>query len=44
MNPARLTERHQQKLARIQQINKDLYRAYLIAQQFPGPWPAMRAS
>jgi transposase len=33
MNPERLTERHQQKLARVQAINKDLYRAYLIAQQ-----------
>ena len=33
MNPERLTERHRQKLARMQQINKDLYRAYLIAQQ-----------
>jgi transposase len=33
MNPERLTERHQQKLARVQQINKDLYRAYLIYQQ-----------
>ncbi len=33
MNPERLTERHQQKLARVQEINKDLYRAYLIAQQ-----------
>ena len=33
MNPEWLTERHQQKLARVQQINKDLYRAYLIAQQ-----------
>jgi transposase len=33
MNPERLTERHRQKLARVQQINTDLYRAYLIAQQ-----------
>lgn len=33
INPRRLTERHQQKLARVQEINKDLYRAYLIAQQ-----------
>ena len=33
MNPERLTERHQHKLARVQEINKDLYRAYLIAQQ-----------
>jgi transposase len=33
MNPERLTERHQHKLARVQQINQDLYRAYLIAQQ-----------
>jgi len=29
----RLTERHQQTLARVQEINKDLYRAYLICQQ-----------
>jgi transposase len=33
MNPERLTERHQQKIARVQQINKDPYRAYLICQQ-----------
>jgi transposase len=33
MNPERLTERHQLKLARVQQTNKDLYRAYLIYQQ-----------
>ena len=33
MNPEKLTERHQQKLAHIQQTNKPLYRAYLIAQQ-----------
>jgi transposase len=33
MNPERLTERHRQKLARVQEINKDLYRAYLICQQ-----------
>ncbi|MCA1700440.1 MAG: ISL3 family transposase, partial [Actinobacteria bacterium] len=31
-NPGRLTERQQQKLARIQQINKRLFRAYLLAQ------------
>jgi len=31
MNPERLTDRH--KLARVQEINKDLYRAYLICQQ-----------
>ena len=29
MNPDRLTERHQQKLARVQQINKDLLEAWL---------------
>ena len=33
MNPDKLTERHQAKLAHIQQTNKPLYRAYLIAQQ-----------
>jgi len=33
MNPERLTERHQHKLARVQEINNDLYRAYLICQQ-----------
>ena len=33
MNPTQLTERHQQTLARVQEINRDLYRAYLIAQQ-----------
>ncbi|MCA1680168.1 MAG: ISL3 family transposase [Actinobacteria bacterium] len=32
-NAERLTERQQLKLARIQQINKRLYRAYLLAQQ-----------
>ena len=32
-NPDRLTERQQLKLARIQQLNKPLYRAYLLAQQ-----------
>ncbi|MCA1681109.1 MAG: ISL3 family transposase, partial [Actinobacteria bacterium] len=32
-NPERLTERQQLKLARIQQINKRLFRAYLLAQQ-----------
>lgn len=33
MNPERLTNRHHQKLARVQQINRDLYRAHLIAHQ-----------
>jgi transposase len=33
MNPEKLTEKHQAKLAHIQQTNKPLYRAYLIAQQ-----------
>jgi len=33
MNPERLTERNQLKLARVQEINRDLYRAYLLAQQ-----------
>lgn len=33
MNPERLTERHQHTLARVQAINKDLYRAYLLYQQ-----------
>ena len=33
MNPDKLSERHQAKLAHIQQTNKPLYRAYLIAQQ-----------
>jgi len=33
MDPAKLTDRHQQTLARVQEINKDLYRAYLIYQQ-----------
>jgi len=32
-NAERLTERQQLKLARIQQLNKRLYRAYLLAQQ-----------
>jgi len=32
-NPDRLTERQQLKLAQIQQTNKRLYRAYLLAQQ-----------
>ena len=32
-NPGNLTERQQLKLARIQQINKRLYRAYLLCQQ-----------
>jgi transposase len=32
-NPANLTERQQHKLARIQQLNKPLYHAYLLAQQ-----------
>jgi len=32
-NPERLTERQQLKLAHIQQTNKPLYRAYLLAQQ-----------
>jgi transposase len=32
-NPPNLTERQQLKLARIQQLNKPLYRAYLLAQQ-----------
>ncbi len=32
-NPERLTERQQLKLAQIQQTNKRLYRAYLLAQQ-----------
>jgi transposase len=32
-NPTNLTERQQLKLARIQQLNKPLYRAYLLAQQ-----------
>jgi transposase len=32
-NPTNLTERQQHKLARIQQLNKPLYRAYLLAQQ-----------
>ena len=33
MNPERLTERNQLKLARVQEINRDLYRAYLLARQ-----------
>jgi Transposase len=33
MNPERLTDRHQQKLARVQEINKHLCRAYLLCQQ-----------
>jgi len=33
MNPAKLSEKQQAKLAHIQQTNKSLYRAYLIAQQ-----------
>jgi transposase len=32
-NPGRLTERQKHKLAQIQQTNKPLYRAYLLAQQ-----------
>jgi transposase len=32
-NPGNLTERQQLKLARVQQLNQRLYRAYLIAQQ-----------
>ena len=32
-NPERLTERQQQKLARIKQVNEPLYRAYLLSQQ-----------
>jgi transposase len=32
-NPANLTERQQLKLARVQQLNQRLYRAYLLAQQ-----------
>jgi transposase len=32
-NPGNLTERQQLKLARVQQINQRLYRAYLICQQ-----------
>jgi transposase len=32
-NPATLTDRQQLKLAQVQQINKRLYRAYLLAQQ-----------
>jgi transposase len=32
-NPANLTERQQLKLARVQQLNQRLYRAYLISQQ-----------
>jgi transposase len=32
-SPANLTDRQQLKLARVQQINKRLYRAYLLAQQ-----------
>ncbi len=32
-NPGNLTERQQLKLARVQQLNLPLYRAYLIAQQ-----------
>ena len=32
-NPSNLTERQQLKLARIQQLNQRLYRAYLLAQQ-----------
>jgi transposase len=33
MNPHKLNERNQAKLAHLQQTNKPLYRAYLIAQQ-----------
>ena len=33
MNPERLNDKHQAKLAWIQQTNKPLYRAYLISQQ-----------
>jgi hypothetical protein len=33
MNPAKLSDKQQAKLAHIQQTNKPLYRAYLIAQQ-----------
>jgi transposase len=33
MNPEKLNERNQAKLAHIQQTNKPLYRAYLISQQ-----------
>jgi transposase len=32
-NPGNLTERQQLKLARVQQLNQRLYRAYLLAQQ-----------
>ena len=32
-NPSNLTERQQLKLARVQQLNQRLYRAYLLAQQ-----------
>jgi transposase len=32
-NPGNLTERQQLKLARVQQLNRRLYRAYLLAQQ-----------
>jgi transposase len=32
-NPGNLTERHRLKLARVQQLNQRLYRAYLLAQQ-----------
>jgi transposase len=32
-NPANLTERQQLKLARVQQLNQHLYRAYLLSQQ-----------
>jgi transposase len=32
-NPANLTERQQLKLARVQQLNQRLYRAYLLSQQ-----------
>jgi hypothetical protein len=35
MNPERLAKRHQQKLAGGHEINKDLHRAYRIAQQPP---------
>ena len=32
-NPGNLTERQQLKLARVQQLNQRLYRAYLLSQQ-----------
>jgi transposase len=41
-NPGNLSERQQQKLSSIQQINQRLYRAYLLAQQLPPDLPRRR--